>query len=425
MTRLVLHPFAFVLSLRALGHPASATTITMTWIDTSGGGCVSQHAVVTRARWETRTGVAAGVYERVRARGSERPASVRSDAGPGETDVSTSGPVANPAPAPNVRHIPAWWLYTLSLATLGIYLVVWIYRTARDTGAAGSQRRTPVWWALGSFCFPVCVAILYEFARHAGRIRGRPSGAGVWLGPLLYAAIVGFATLSPWRSLLAPALLLAPLPFVVVQRQLERAASQAHAGEASTALPKHALDWALLAVGLPAVAALIWWTDSSALRDLARPRLEAGEIVKGRELSYTLEVPRDGWKRVESGQFGDEGSDLELAGPSGGSWVVTYVHAGMGIDDIVDSRRSVLRETLGGLSFEERRSFLSQSDFVSFSQATYRGFIAGLGETLYVVSTVSGDDRSVEVIAFSPDPPNDESDLKQLIASIAFPEGAP
>ncbi len=338
--------------------------------------------------------------------------------------VVTSPPTSSSDPFEG--RLPIGRFYLLCLATLGLWVPIWVRRRAQADGE-GREDPARLWlWPIASLFTPLAMVLLFEFARsdrEALRQHGS-SAINPWGPALLHGAVLLLLLFAPEPTLWLPVWLLFPLPFVWVQHQRNRRIALAGEGDGPVG-GRTRLQWATVACGLPLAAALAWWIDGDTLMVMASPAERVGALLTGAAGLYTVEAPRDGWRVVKSGTFGDDDSDIEIVAPSGDSWAVGYVVSGP--DETLDSRVSVRRSairaeaTLG--NYKESRHFLPESDFIPMSLALYEQEALGVRRA-YAVLTVELDEALIEIVGFTPAPGEQLGPLVELLESLRLSEGA-
>jgi hypothetical protein len=305
------------------------------------------------------------------------------------------------------------------VASFGLYLPYWIWRTARQLRIGERYRARPVWWALGSPIPVVTAAVLYEFNRRALTLAGRRGRAA---GPALAClGLFVLVALTPLPQLLLAVALVVPLPALWVQRNLNRAAS--HRPE--VAWPRRPLHVALavaLVIGLPLHGLTLYYLDLPAFRLGVSPRLSRGSTVAGDCDLYALTLPSAGWRRVSQGTVTEGASDLELVGPGPETWAVVYTAStsDSDLESAVSNRRTIILKAGSTSGYRETRRFLDGPvEFVPVSVATYDVHFGAAGPARYVVVTAQFESRVVEVIAYTGEPARHGDELERLGSSFA------
>ena len=317
----------------------------------------------------------------------------------------------------------AWRFYWLSVATFGFYLLAWIHHVAKRGWPGRRYSLGPIPLALGCLCTPVCASFLYDcevqiracFARRGIRRPGRAGGVVV-----LHLMIVIVFALTPLRLFWIIPLVLLPLPFVLIQSQintLHRIEATGH----STKLSFKPVQRAIVGIGTPLLAAGLWLFDVPTSQHHFTPSLAAGTAIAEKDAAYTLTIPSASWRRVQEGTVGED-SDLELSGPGEETWLVTYSHQADdgALEETVAQRRSMIFESGNVTAYEEVRLYLDAADHHPVSIADYylENGIAGHGA--YVVATALLQERVIEVIGYTEEPQVYLSEIKQLVKSLAI-----
>lgn len=320
---------------------------------------------------------------------------------------------------PLVRH------YLLAVASCGTYLLFRAYRLARRLDVASrTSRARALTWACALLFAPAACAYLYEAAR-LSRLEiaaqgGRPSRRPLLVAPLLYAAIALALLASPAASLWSPLLLLLPLPFVLVQAEVNAfEARRSTMSAPPTAGKVHRLASIVAVALLPVTGFALWKLDRQTVTSLKTSRrLSAGAIVQGSTAQFSLRVPSRGWERVGPGSVGDGNEEFGLLTQRGEVWVVVYTQpvAGTSLDGVVAYRRELVQQERGVLlKIDEQRFFLNGADLVPASFARYRVRYPRARGSFLVFTTTVGD-LFVEVVGFAFD--DSEADVTQLVRSL-------
>jgi len=320
---------------------------------------------------------------------------------------------------PLLRH------YLLAVASCGTYLLFRAYLLARrlDTTSRASRARALTW--AGALLFaPAACAYLYEASRlsrleiaaQGGRLSRRP----LLVAPLLYAAIALALLASPAAALWSPLLLLLPLPFVLVQAEVNAfEASRLTKGTPPAPGKVRRLAPIVAAALLPVTGFAFWQLDRQTVTSLKTShRLSAGAIVQDSTARFSLRVPSRGWERVGAGSVGDGSEAFGLSTQRGEVWAVVYTQpvAATSLDDVVAYRRGLVQsERSVLLKIDEERFFLDGADLVPASFARYRVRYPRARGSFLVFTTTVGD-QFVEVVGFAYD--DSEADVTQLVRSL-------
>jgi hypothetical protein len=189
-----------------------------------------------------------------------------------------------------------------------------------------------------------------------------------------------------------------PLPFVLVQRRLNRASLGRPAVPLARIHP--VLAHGLTAVGLAVFVLSAWSVDSGEVRYLwTRREIPAGAI-RGTSAIYELDVTGRNWVSLSPGTIGDAEADLELRGPGADTWVIAYVRAVASgdIGSIVSERRVMIFGEGEPLAYAEERYFLAEADLVPVSLARYQVSQTLGAKDRYVVLTVELKTHLIEII---------------------------
>ncbi len=328
--------------------------------------------------------------------------------------------VREPAPASRLRP---WQVYVFALASFGLYLPYWTWRQAKRATSEDGNWATPYFWALGAMMPPVAWAILYDLGREA--VAKREPGrwrvpAGLPAALTLIISILGI--IGPLQTTVVGWLVLAPLPFAMVQGMLN--------GSSIETLPLSRRSGGLrvvavvgTVVGIAAFVGSAYFLDGQALSRWGAATIAADSVVAGDSDAYELRIPNRGWKRLASGTFAEDGADLELGGPGQLTWVIVYVEdpREIDIDSTVSFRRQEVFATGTPAGYEEQRYFLDEDTFAPVSVVDYRVTFPLTPPDYYVVLTTRVNDALIEVIGYTGEPHRTE-ELRELVLSLRVPE---
>lgn len=298
--------------------------------------------------------------------------------------------------------MPVGLTYLLFIASSCLYLYPWTWKAARVMRERKGEGLHPVFWVLGVSVPLIGGIILARICNQASAISTpkHPSPVTGALAGILYFVTSTTIGAMPYEVLL-PGLLAMPLPFLIVQHEI----NAGWRGEPVLPLRRQfsAARIAILVIGLPAIAVLVYVTDLQVVRGLASPSLDPGEEVAIEGSRAVLVVPGDSWRQVAPGTNGDEDAALELVHLGATGWTVVYVDEASesGFDTWVDARLALLDE-LGTILHREETRFYLEGGRHPASLATYHSTSLGFPEWTSVL-TVRLDDQVIEVIAQTSD----------------------
>jgi hypothetical protein len=281
---------------------------------------------------------------------------------------------------------------------------------ARRLDPLGARDRTRcLMWAFGALFPPAACAVLYETVRLARRRMSElgvpPRGGSLLLPPTLFVLLVFGLGASRAGSMLAPYVILLPIPFLLVQGELNELEMAEEARASAPMARRSWLPWSTVLLGLPLSVFVVHQVDGSDLVGLRRGRnLAASAVIEGTNPRFSLKPPSDRWEQVEPGVVGDGLERYGFRQRSTGNWVLVFVHeAGdMTLDDLVAARREVLREASGLrlVGSQERRTFLAGSHMVPLSSARHETVSFG-NRNSFLTAGVIHDNHAVEVVGMS------------------------
>lgn len=344
-----------------------------------------------------------------------------------------------------IWHAPqsAWHLYTLSVLTLGLWLSHWAEIVAEDLRrnrdgplelrnyARGLVNRIFGWrylWDLaraihalenpatsGEKRFPLFVAL-----------SGSVTIFLFWIAFVAYLGGVilnGLIPLDPFYPVypLLGALLLLPLPFVVLQARLNRFKDglsdpiwtktpyRFGRDQGAMATLTIAVVWLLIGANFwPQVFSPSYWQGDT---------LAASVPIRGESGLYTLTPPDDDWVRVGRDLYYD-GTDLSLSGPGHKTTIVVWIKCdGESVEERVRFRRGERKNAFGWAQIEERRELL-EKPFVPISYARYHQIWIGIKPIVSFAATIAQGDVLVEVIGETLSAETDGESLEALVRSL-------
>lgn len=373
--------------------------------------------------------------------------------------AETNEPAPGPWDDPDERetwHPPqsAWWLYSLSVLTFGLWLCGWAGCVAEDLRRNREAPLSPCahrvglpvpflgWrllWNLARAIHALDDPAASDGRRFAARV-AFPAGALVCV--FVTAFLLNFMSLFwdglwfPYPGYLAVCLLpILPVPFLLLQAKLNRF----KAGLADpiwTARPYRfrpselglaAVIVAFVAVneiGLTRLLQICSPTQSPAQNRALNPgqSIEASVPVRGVSGLYTLTPPDGDWVRVARDHFGED-TDLSLYNPGHDTKVIAWVLCdGVSVEKRVRFRRGERKKDYDEVRIEERRQLLDRP-FVPISYTHYHGTWSGK-PALSFAATVAHGDVTVEVIGWTRAVERAGGSLEALVRSLRLKEEA-
>ena len=311
-------------------------------------------------------------------------------------------------PKPRYLHpqLPVWKLVLLIIATLGLYQLRWVYRSAKELDRLGRERTIPWLWIF-AFAGPLVAAIALTrmggfHARWEREVTGSSSGGWVTLVAVLATIagqIVVFATdhtLQTFYLLLLGVFVLPALSLGLLQQRLNRiklALDEAdfhYSGARFTPA-----QWVALVPGVPialAFLALLFWTEmglDGADRISSGTAITIGDDVK-------LRV-RDGeWYQVPPGYLGDD-TELEIVSRDLMSWALVYRDSST-VTEVVDFRSDAIAQED---TISECRSRVDVDDSLrSAGEVVCNGSAVLSSSIMYVTRVVETPNGSVEIVTY-------------------------
>ncbi len=323
--------------------------------------------------------------------------------GPGprvSPDAEPQGPPWNPP-------LPIWLFLLLHVLSFGFFTFFWITRVAGDIRRHLDQEARAWRYFLGYLVGIVQPFVVVKLGQHFATLNARQGqrvGPPIWVMVTLAVVNLPLYFVS-WRlefeeqaardlAIVFVILIVTGLPWFLLQRQLN--VFKARLENVAWTAPPHRLTvphYFVLSVGL-----LFWGISTFGIVvesydfDLdplpAGVALEPASEIRGDSGFYALSAPGPGWRRLPKGSIA-EGADLELAGPSADTRLVVYVNpAGdQSLDDFVDYRRKLIRESSASLKIEEVRHLLGDGMVpVSFARYDTRNPQIDQSETYWVAT---------------------------------------
>lgn len=260
--------------------------------------------------------------------------------------------------------LPAWKSSLLIAVTLGLYSLVWLYRTARDARLLrpGIPTGHPLLYVLaGITSFPLVIALPRLMRRYSDE--GLPArGVVFFLCGLL--ALLGFAmfdasaeTALPLASVLVPVGVVT-LAFIPPQRRVNaykwRAAA---AGQAFRNAPGkyNGRQVLLLCLGIPLTLLVVMVTLVEEYSGTGVGVIDAAEYTDpdGR---FSFPVRGSGWRQVKAGTWSDGTATLELDKRGSSTYALVFSHdPGTSLHDVaVYRQKDALKRMRNAECHEER-----------------------------------------------------------------------
>lgn len=297
-------------------------------------------------------------------------------------------------------------LLALLVLTCGVYVLFYLYKTARDLRDHMERDVTPWLYPLSTLiglANAIAGARLAGVARRVARHEQlRDSASPGVVGALIFVAHVALTVTGTLtvQSYWVPAVLLFAVPWLLLERQIDvvRAAwPNVHYRTKPHRFTK--LQWAALVLGgiLWALILVGLWDDVVRLRGTA---LAAGVAYEDPEGRFSLTPSRSGWLIVAPGSVVED-AELELYGPSAENWAVVHVieQAGRDLDTVVDVRYGEISAVDENVRFTEKRELLPGTNTV-VSRSSYRGIDPLSGPFVFSVAAFVTKQSSVELIAY-------------------------
>ncbi len=355
---------------------------------------------------------------------------------------------AEPQGPPWNPPLPIWLFLLLHLLSFGLYTIFWIARVAGDIRRHLDQEARAWRYVLGYLIALVQPFVVVKLGQHFAALnarQGRTVGPPIWIMVTLAVINLPLYFVS-WRlefedqvardfAVLVILLIVVGLPWFLLQRQLN--VFKAGLENVAWTAPPHrltvphyiVLSFGLLIWGLSTFGAVMESYDFDLDPLPTGLALEPAAEIRGDSGLYALSAPGPGWRRLPKGSIADD-ADLELAGPGAQSHLVVYVSSAseQSMDDIVDSRRRMIRESSASLQIEEVRHLLGDAMVpVSFARYETRNRQFGMAEIYWVATlrrdaTRQDEAKVIEVIRWAEPRGTNPAAAERLVKSLTLLE---
>ncbi len=334
------------------------------------------------------------------------------------------------------------------MLSFGLYTLFWIARVAGDIRRHLDQEARAWRYILGYMVALVQPFVVVKLGQHFAALnarQGRTVGPPIWT--MVTLAVINLPLYFVfWRlvfdaqaardlAVLVVLLVVVGLPWFLLQRQLN--VFKARLENVAWTAPPHrltvphyfVLSFGILFWGLSTFGVVVKSYDFVLDSFPTGVALEPAAEIRGDSGLYALSAPGPGWRRLPKGSIAED-ADLELAGPSAASHLVVYVNPAseQSMDDTVDSRRRMIRESSASLQIEEVRHLLGDAMVpVSFARYETRNQQFGMAEIYWVATlrrdaTRQDEAKVIEVIGWAdPRGPNPAA-AERLVKSLTLLE---
>ncbi len=371
--------------------------------------------------------------------------------GAGTTSGMQAAPAAEPQGPPWNPPLPVSLFLLLHVLSLGAYTAFWIARVIGDIRRHLDPQVRAWPYVLGYLIGLAQPFVIFKIGRHVAALNvrlGRKAEPPIRLVVILAVLNIPLYVIAGRLEfedqvlrdlgLFTMATAVVGLPWLLVQRHLN--VMKAGLEEIAWTAPPHritvpqyfVLSFGLLFWGLTTFGAVVVSYDFDLDPLPPGVALEPATEIRGDSGLYALSAPGPGWRRLPKGSIAED-ADLELAGPSADSQLVVYVNSAgeQSMDDIVDSRRRMIRESSTSLEIEEVRHLLGDAMVpVSYARYETRNQELGIAE-IYWVATLRRDatrhDEAtvIEVIGWANLNGSKTTNAERLVKSLTLPEPGP
>ena len=393
-----------------------------------------------QGRREQRIAPGKAPSQKMRSQGSIIPRS-------GKAPSSSAGKASEKAGVAQAASLA--WLYLILLFSSGFYLVWWERQVAADgfghSDPRDERRVRYVSIVVPGLGWPPLVRLVNWIGQSRGRVtqahglqpwvRALPALLAVtlyqslytWIPYVLYRPHFAVSQPAVAYGLLLVAILLAPLPFVSIQRQLNAIKKARPRGPWGPCARRGAQfetpSYGFVAIGFILVMAVMQANSQPSKRS-GGEALTAGQPVAGESNLFTVTPVTGDWVRMPAASI-HEDADLTLYGATDNVYLLAYIKCdGTTIDTRTRFRRGKLREVWSKLELHERR-VLTPEMAVPVAYARYSGVHQSSGtRKVFWTVTAAQEDFLVEVIGVIKNEAVAEGEVEALVRSMELREGA-
>ncbi|NND60469.1 MAG: hypothetical protein HKN49_09405 [Gammaproteobacteria bacterium] len=293
------------------------------------------------------------------------------------TEVAATAEANAVPPSAYYAPLPLWKLYLLLLLTVGIYAIPWFYRAARDVRDATGNRFSPWLWVFAPFLSIWAAIPAYRLSRATDRweregapAREPSSKPGNVAGLMVLFAGLGSVPTLPWW-LLVVTLLLLPIPYLVMQGQLNAAKAELPVEQFRTTPNRYTdnqlimmIVFSILFLAIVAVWLIVreLQQDESVTADMRRSEV-FGTVITDPQQRFELQVDVPGWFQVPVGYNSDDG-ELEFVTDYPDDWAIVFMFDDVNLDTRADNRVNWIRDTFPRAACDEHRTLTPSGDAV-------------------------------------------------------------
>jgi len=322
--------------------------------------------------------------------------------------------------------VSLWRLYVLMVSTLGLYVIFWFYKIAKDLYSSQYIKGKPVWWAIGMIP-PGLDAVLFFIV-----VRKWYLVAGFKLTVEFYVIVLILGVLgvvSWWLDEPAYVFSIAvfyPLPVLVVQYRINQYKKTLPSIEIEQQIDGFTeRQWYAISVG---VIFLVFYvltlsfdieTPASEVTTLDRgSTLDSGSTVTGTSELYRIQLPDGSWQRFPNGTM-RKGTDIELRETKSGlkAWVYVVKKDGDSFVERINWRRKNIIDGKNIKSVAEKRFLISDEFLMSVSHSYYK-YKKDRKNHSWWIKTIDTGRGLVELLVYSANASSDQPMAEQLFENI-------
>lgn len=356
-----------------------------------------------------------------------------------ESTSSDSSPTAPQPGSDNTRSAPnrvypplqVWKLALLIIVTFGLYVLVWIFRAARDLRNLGNRKLIP--WL---YIFSVYIPLVVPFS--SSRIWGgfqqllseerRAHALLDFLVPLLAFIAALLAVLIERLNLnwgyYFLLFMIMPLPWCFIQWNVNRVKRFMELDESAYTSKPYKYNWwqiAIIVICLPLTALFYWGIGDETFRRATGTQFTAGSTYQSPQGYYAFTFPSGNW--TEAPNYVSADTATEFLGPYSESWIGIYEYTdpALTLTDVVEFRKQEIQTQIGATTCIETRRLLPDSSLVNSTMECKGRSLGSFSQ--YAVSVFETESMLVEFLGNVVNNSSDAvarqyTDLHQLMNSI-------
>jgi len=345
-----------------------------------------------------------------------------------EEEIEIKDETASDTSLPRVRQPrPAWQESVLFVLSFTLLTSFWLVGRVRDLKAVGNIDFTPWLWFFVPF---IPLAQIIGLPRFFDELKRREDGSTTrqwksytwaWIAVLVVTNIIVLTedslNLPEWvleASLIIICGLFALLHirFNNWKHKLEKVEFY---GKASG---YYWYEWLVVVLGSIVFIAYIYFYVLAPLFIDKIQDLEDRQVIENSDLGFGLTIAGDGWVEVEAGTHSSDETELELSGPTLGSFFIVFDQGLSNSLNGVASGRATLRNDFSGSPVCKENRYLSNNEKSVISYTECNG--SWLDEKVTTYSTIIiSNDRTVELYGYLMDSKHKHARQSENMRTIA------